>query len=220
MKKLLLIILCFFLVSCWKDEKIEIQENSNTWVIQEEKTLSKENIKAWLIDKSTLNLEELKIYNTLMDEIKEEIELETIAPLQKWQYDTLEDEMDWSIAYFAWIVSTNKAELSSPYDGANYYKLVVKNIEWKNYVNFLVLKGQILSWDYYSRTIRIKFDDEEPFEVNYSLSNYSNSEVFLENEKKIIEKIKTAKTMMIEADYYKDWLKVAKFNIEWLEWNY
>jgi hypothetical protein len=29
-----------------------------------------------------------------MDEIKEEIELETIAPLQKWQYDTLEDEMD------------------------------------------------------------------------------------------------------------------------------
>jgi hypothetical protein len=135
-----------------------------------------------------------------------------------WTYQDKIDEMDSKVTHFAILSSTNKAYFSFPYSGGSTFILNIRN-NWKNEVLLRVSKWQFSS--NYWKTIKIKFDDLEPFTVNFNEPSDGSSDlVFLWSAEKIINWIKTAKIMKIEAEFFQEGEHIAEFLVEWLEWNY
>jgi len=153
------------------------------------------------------NIDTTKTINTDTNLVDQEINT-------NWLYNEKTDEMDWTKTYFASTVSINTIDLSFPYWTTLATLTLRKKWNNKMEVMFLVDEWQILSYD---KKARIKFDDSELMLVDISwTSAWSSNVIFLSSENIIIEKLKTAKTVMIEVEYYQDWMKLSKFNVEWL----
>ncbi len=138
-------------------------------------------------------------------------------PIENWQYFDEVDEMDWTKILFASTVSSNKIDLSFPYWTTSAVLTLRKKWNNKSEVVFSVEKWQILD---YNKKARIKFDDWESISVNITgSSSRKPNVVFLRSEDLIISKLKTAKTVMIEVEYYQDWMQISKFNVDWLNFD-
>lgn len=140
-------------------------------------------------------------------------------PKSKWSYSEKEDKMSGTKQFFATTVSTNKVKFKFPYDGGSEFYLIVRNLGKKNELLFQVSKGQIMPSILNSEHCRIKFDDGEPMDVNYSMPADASSDlIFLDKSTQLIQNLKTAKKVMIEVPYYDEGRQIAEFDVEGLEW--
>lgn len=136
-----------------------------------------------------------------------------------WSYSENTDKMSWIKSKFAQTEWTNRAYFEFPYNWWSNFLLSLRK-KWNSAteVIFKVSKWQIL-WNYSWRTVRLKFDDKTPFNVNYwEPSDWSSDTIFLRNTNRIIQELKTSKKLMLEVEYHQEWRHIAEFDVEWLNW--
>jgi hypothetical protein len=143
------------------------------------------------------------------------------APKSKWEYGEDADKMSNQKRYFAFTTSTNKIEFEFPYNGGSSFQLVVRNMGQGNEVMLSVSKGQFMTSIMDSESLRLKFDEEAPFNVNYNSSaDASTDAIFLRSSSKIISKLKSAKKLMIEAPFFNAGRQIIYFDVEGLNWTH
>lgn len=134
---------------------------------------------------------------------------------ETWVYETPENEMG-EKTEMARIMSSNVIEFEFPYNGGSMGSVTFRKKGNNLSAMFVITKGQI-DFDYDGTYARIKFDDEAPVKWQVSQSATSDSEVaFFENEKKLLEKFKKAKKVVVELPFYQSGNSQFTFNTEGL----
>lgn len=134
-----------------------------------------------------------------------------------WEYSEEKDELDGSTTKFASSTSINVLDFKFPYDGGSYGMLTIRNRNNKNEVLLAISKGQFMSS--YTNSLRVKFDDDNPVKYTYSEpASASANLIFLNNEKKFIERLKTCKKIKIEATYYDEGNAILEFDVDGFKW--
>lgn len=146
------------------------------------------------------------------------------AELASWRYTETKDEMRNKTSYFASKTSNNTIELSFPYQGGSSILLMLRNhSEYGNDVMFNLSKGQF-SCRIDGCNISVKFDDGniEKYAVSEAESG-PNDVLFLsgkKNMKKFMDKLKSAKKMVIEFPIYDYGRAQFTFDTQGLEWKH
>lgn len=146
------------------------------------------------------------------------------AEMASWRYKETKDEMRNKTSYFASKTSNNTIELSFPYQGGSSITLMLrKHSEYGNDVMFNLYKGQF-SCRIDGCNISVKFDDGniEKYAVSESESG-SNDVLFLSGRKsmkKFMDKLKSAKKMVIEFPIYDYGRAQFTFDTQGLEWKH
>lgn len=140
--------------------------------------------------------------------------------VENWYYQTDEDKMTGKSVYYAQVTSTNTVEFDFPYGGGSKFKLLVRNKEGQNELLLSVTKGQFMG-SYGGQKVRIRFDEEEPFLVSFNEPSDASSDlIFLKSIPKIIEGLKKAKKMLIQAEFYQEGNVIMEFDVEGLKWEH
>lgn len=137
-----------------------------------------------------------------------------------WSYNESVDEMTEVTNYFATCQSINEVDFEFPYEGGSHLSLVVRNMGKKNEVLFFISSGQFNS-GIDGQTITLKVDNDEPFKINcYNASDGRTDVLFANNAEKLLEKIKQAKTLKVQAEFFQEGNKTFNFNVEGLQWEH
>lgn len=135
-----------------------------------------------------------------------------------WSYETEKDEMSDKLNRFASITSPDVAEFDFPYDGGQYLTLTVREMDGSEDVLIRISDGQFHT-KYGDEYVLIKFDGNNP--VKYSVSEPSDGSsdlLFINNDQDFISKLKKAKTLKIEAQFYNNGSRVFSFNVKGFKW--
>lgn len=154
----------------------------------------------------------------------EKVEKE-VEPVKKtkyqWQYAQDTDPMTSDERYFASIYSMTWLSFKFPYNGGSEAYLVVRNMDGDNEVYLKVTKGQFISSYNYSECLRMRFDSDKPIDVFYtSPSDGSHDFIFLDSADELIQRIKKAKSFIIEVAFYQEGNKILNFNSDDFVWNH
>jgi len=129
--------------------------------------------------------------------------------------------MDSKTSFYAQNISNNTIDLKSPYGGGSSLTLTLQYRKGDNDVLLSVSKGQILAGIEDEKKIRIKFDDEKAFFINCGgTSDYRSDVIFLYPSAKIISKLKIAKHVTIEPEFYQDGFQQVDFDVSGLKWQH
>lgn len=140
------------------------------------------------------------------------------AEMTKWRYSDQEDEMTGKLTKFAQVISENKVNFEFPYNGGSNLELTFrKKGKSLDAAYIRISKGQFVS-KYDGASISVRFDDLDP--VNYKVSEsstYSTDILFINSKSGFLKRVKNAKTIKIQADFYQEGSKVFTFDTEDLE---
>ena len=138
-----------------------------------------------------------------------------------WQYSIdSSDKMNNSKMHYAQCEATEKVDFKFPYDGGSTANLTIRyNSKNKNEVIVSVDKGQFMSGS--DQSVAVKFDNDKPQSFNYSeAADGSSNYIFINNSATFINRIKSAKHIIIEAQFFNNGTKQIEFNTKDLAWNY
>lgn len=137
-----------------------------------------------------------------------------------WQYRENTDKMTSKTVYVANLMSTNKMDFKFPYDGGSTANIEVDNINGHNQVLLSVSKGQF-NTNENGMNIIVRFDDNkaEMFRCG-NVATGKTDEIYIDADKKFITKLKQAKAVYIQAEFYEDGAKVMEFNVSGFDWNH
>lgn len=137
-----------------------------------------------------------------------------------WSYTESVDEMTEVTNYFATCQSTNEVEFEFPYAGGSHLSLVVRNMGKKNEILFSISNGQFNS-GIDGQKITLKVDGGEPFKVNCNGANDGSMDVlFVSNASNLLEKIKAAKTLKVQVEFFQEGDKTFDFDVAGLQWEH
>ena len=140
------------------------------------------------------------------------------APASQWEYAETVDKMDATKTKTATIQSTNNLEFEFPYGRSAFSLTVRKNAKGTD-VYVYCSSCQFLTGIMGDKSYRVKFDDEAPFSVSVLGADSGDSKLaFLSSEKKLIEKIKKAKRMTVEAQFYEAGRQAIEFDVAGFQW--
>lgn len=139
-----------------------------------------------------------------------------------WQYSNDVDKMDGTTNYYALNTSTNEVEFQAPYGGGSNFTLGVQKMGKKPVDVYLtVSKGQFLTSVMGDKKARVKFDNEAPFNITVNGTSDGRADlVFFEPASKLLSKMKTAKKLVIECEFFQDGRRQAEFDIENFIWSH
>jgi len=139
-------------------------------------------------------------------------------PPSQWSYATDRDEMRGTVSVFANVYSENKLNLGFPYD-AEEARLSLRKRPSDGTSVMLHAPGQFLCNTYNDETVSVKFDDGPIMQFTCSEpSDSSTGLLFINSEKRFIEKLKTSKRVIIEAPMFQAGRQQMTFNVEGLNW--
>ena len=143
-------------------------------------------------------------------------------PATRWQYSEETDEMTDKTNYFAQIGSENTADFDFPYEGGSKLWLTLRNhAEYGKDICIQISRGQFNANIIDGQTVTLRFDDEKPFTVTgMPASDGSMDLLFLRNYKKIAEKLKTAKKLLIKVEFFQEGNRTFTFDVEGLQWEH
>ncbi|TCN63697.1 hypothetical protein [Acetobacteroides hydrogenigenes] len=145
----------------------------------------------------------------------------TTTTPNNWNYSQEFDEMNSSTSYFAWSESTNTLDFQFPYEGGSSFTLTVRKNASGTNVYLKVSKGQFMTSVMGEESLRIKFDEEKPQSFSYSSAADGSSDIiFINSESRLINKLKTAKKIIIETTFYNEGKQKVYFNVEGLDWKH
>ncbi len=138
-----------------------------------------------------------------------------------WTYGENVDKMTGEVTKWAINDSLNKVSMSFPHNGGSEASIIVFEKNVKIYIS----KGQVMCSNYSGCTIRVKFDDEKPVDyLAVGPENGQYSHVYLgytetggNGAKKFLDKLKTAKKVMISLEVYQENSPVWEFNVAGLQ---
>lgn len=191
MKKIIISILCIivFMVAC-------INSNNDTSTITTKNVSSDETIST--SDSISTNKVQ-EIYN------------------KTWEYSTEIDNMDDSKNFWYSLRSDNFANFDFPYQGDSYLTIQVRYMKKYGYDVLLTIdKGQMVGNDINGTNyVRVRFDNGKPEKYYYNEpADYSSDCVFIKNKSKFIKKCKSAKTIIIEQEFYQAGFHQFKFHVD------
>ena len=129
-----------------------------------------------------------------------------------WQYLEEKDEFDGKLKQYCGVYASDK--IKGTLFGVNPI-LTIRKYNKKAPDIFIKAEGVVFGHPEDSERVRLKFDDEKPFSVSYSGAADSSSDlIFLNSESKIISKLKTAKTLVIELPIFMEGNQRATFHID------
>ena len=138
----------------------------------------------------------------------------------KWTYSEEEDKMSSKKAFFAAIEAKELLDFDFPYNGGSTATITVRNQGKGNEVVLEVSKGQFNS-SVDGATVKIRFDGMPASSYRASeASDGSSNILFIENTAKLIKKMKAAKKMLVQAEFYDSGEKVMEFNVEGFKWDH
>ena len=140
-----------------------------------------------------------------------------------WKYGENVDKMSGEVTEWAMTDSTNKVPMSFPYSGGSEGTIVV----FEKNVKIHISKGQVMCSNYSGCTIRVKFDNEQPEDyAAVGPDNGQHSHVYLgytdpdgNGAEKFMNKLKTAKRVMIGVEVFQENTPVWEFNVSGLRAN-
>lgn len=139
-----------------------------------------------------------------------------------WNYDSYADEMDGSTTKQALVVSSNVVEFDFPYNGGSTLCIgVCHRKKFGTNVMIMTSNGQFSANEFNGTNyVTIRFDEDAPIKFSILESSDGSSDIlFLENPKKFIRLAKKAKTIKVEAPFFRDGWRVFTFNTNKpLEW--
>jgi hypothetical protein len=143
-------------------------------------------------------------------------EKETTGP-GNWSYAEEKDPMTDKVRYFATCTSVNLVDFAFPYDGGSYLKILIRKMNGKDEVILTITKGQFINS--YSGSVKIKFDEEPVKSYSFNEASDGSSDViFLNVSNGIIAKLKKAKKVKIQPEFYQAGQTVFQFDVEGLKW--
>ena len=138
--------------------------------------------------------------------------------LAQWAYEERADKMDGTKSKFATLMSTTDAEFGFPY-GHSSFQLTVRKKGGSTDVYVYCNSCQFLTGISGDKTYRVKFDEEAPFNVTVMGAESGDSKMaFLGSEQKLIAKMKKAKKLMVEGQFYQEGRKAIEFDISGFQW--
>lgn len=142
-------------------------------------------------------------------------------PASSWYYSEETDEMTDKKAYFATITSTNSEEFDFPYQGGARLMLTVrKSPKFGNDIYIRISKGQFHS-SIRGTNIKVRFDDEPQYNVYCNEASDGSSDIlFLSGFNNLVSKLKTHKTMKINAEFFQEGNRTFTFDISNFEWDH
>lgn len=137
-----------------------------------------------------------------------------------WEYSTKKDEIDDSEIKFAVIDSSNELDFDFPYNGGTTFTLTLRQTDGEDEVILQCSKCQFIGAGVYDDDVlKIRFDDGDFAKYSYTQpSDYSSDAVFIGSPTRLINGVKTAKELKIEAPFYQEGSHVIRFNVEGLKW--
>jgi len=144
--------------------------------------------------------------------------LAPMAPPSKWTYSSSTDDMRGTTTRFANIESDNQLNFGFPY-GRHTPRLSVRERPTDGLNIIVVVDGQFICSSYSDDTVAVKFDDG-PI-TNYrctTASDGSANTLFIQDEKGFLAKLQRAKTVIIEAEFFKQGNQQMTFSTGGLNW--
>jgi hypothetical protein len=136
----------------------------------------------------------------------------------KWEYSEKEDKMTNKTNYYASIDANELLDFPFPYDGGSTASLNIRKTSTGNEAILQVSKGQFIT-DVEGTEVKIKFDSEQPTTFNCSSSSDGSTNVlFINSTNKLIKKLKTAKKIIIQAEFYESGSKEMEFDVTGFTW--
>jgi hypothetical protein len=137
-----------------------------------------------------------------------------------WQYTEETDEMTGKKSFFTSCQSENILTFDFPYDGGSIFTLGLRKNKDGRVIFVTVSKGQFLT-SYDGSSMRVKFDDEPP--LNFSCNGASDGSadvIFINSYSKFVNKLKKAKKISIEPEFYQEGKQIVRFKVEGLNWEH
>jgi len=157
-----------------------------------------------------------KVAVTTQGDLKESI------PVSNWEYSSDIDKMTSDTVFDASLPAKEELQLQFPYNGGSVATVNVKKKGGENSVFLYVTKGQLIAANAMGNgTIKARFDNDKPEQYSVvGASDYSPNYVFINSESKFIAKMKKAKRLILEAEFFNDGSRQMEFNIEGLSWEH
>lgn len=145
--------------------------------------------------------------------------LEDATPPQTWSYSETADAMTDAKTRLACTTSLNQIQLSWPYE-ARRAELCVRRHPRYGLDVFVRLDGSgQFDCDIYDCRIALRFDDAPQVRtIAAKPDDGSTDVVFLNNEAKVVERLKSAKRLRFAASYFQNGEQVFEFDVSGLEW--
>jgi hypothetical protein len=138
-----------------------------------------------------------------------------------WGYEIDTDKMTSKLSYFAAINATNKLQFGAPYEGGSTATVTIRNKAKKNEIILTIDKGQFICDVSDGCAIKVRFDSDPAISFEGSEpSDYSSTTLFIHPEPKFIAHAKTAKKMIVEAEFYQEGMQDMEFNVSGLKWEH
>lgn len=139
-----------------------------------------------------------------------------------WTYEEDIDEMTSKKMYFAYNISPVMLTFKFPYEGGSTFKLALRNSDNENHVLLICSKGQFMPSYGTGETMRVKFDDNQPFKINYTMpTDGSTNIVFLDvANTQFLSMLKRSEKLIIEATFYDEGNRQIRFNTKGLRWEH
>lgn len=139
---------------------------------------------------------------------------------ENWSYLEDTDKMTSKSVYHAQVNAREELEFKFPYQGGAVASIYLRNRDNKSDAIFMISKGQFTG-SFQGQAIRVRFDEEKPFTFNCSPSSDGDSKVlFIDNTKGFITKLKSAKKVIVEAEFYNEGLRQMEFAVDGLKWEH
>jgi hypothetical protein len=137
----------------------------------------------------------------------------------KWRYSEEEDKMRNQTTRFAALDSDNALSFDFPYNGGSTGELTLRiSPKFGKDAVLQVSKGQFLC-TFEGCTVHVKFDNQ-PI-VSYSAAEAADGRsdmIFIHNYAGLVQHLKHAKTIMIEAEFYREGWRQLEFSPVGLNW--
>ena len=152
------------------------------------------------------------------EEVTDSVNTDTNEVSEKtWDFTSDTDDMDDSVNKYYSLRSDNFANFDFPYQGDSYLTITVRYMKKYGYDVLLNIdKGQMVGNEYNGTNyVRVRFDNGKVEKYYYSEPNDGSADcVFIKNASTFIKKCKTAKTIIIEQEFYQEGVHQFKFHVD------
>ena len=137
-----------------------------------------------------------------------------------WRFSYDIDKMTSDTVHFASALAKEELDFDFPNNGGAVAMFVVDMKDSTNYVSIQLDKGQF-HFDINDKIrVRVRFDDEKPFYVDCDESDGIQNNIWFENPDAIIDKLKKAKRVLVEAEFFMQGTRIMEFYPGQLVWNH
>ncbi len=138
----------------------------------------------------------------------------------KWVYTSDKNEMDDTETFYAQIEANDKLSFDFPY-GEETASLIIRNMSNNNEVLLSITNGQFLSNLMGDRFIKVRFDEDNAKNISYlDPSDGSTTVIFINEPDKFIARLKTAKRLLIESEFFNEGNRTMKFDTQGFSWDH